>query len=55
MDPFTLTFYAVICGVLSLVAPNLGGWIPRIVVGAVVGVASATVLPWVRELIFAAF
>lgn len=45
MDPISLTFYAVVCGLLSLVAPNLGGMVPRLAIGAVVGVVAATLLP----------
>ena len=45
MEPISLIFYAVVCGVLSLFAPNFGGRIPRLVVGGVVGVIAAIVLP----------
>ena len=45
MDPIALVFYAVVCGLLSLVAPNLGGMLPRLVVGAGVGIVAAMVLP----------
>ena len=48
MDPITLSFYAVVCGALSIVAPNLGGFIPRLAIGAVVGIVAATVLPLAR-------
>ena len=48
MDPIALTFYAVICGLLSAVAPSLGGRLPRLAIGAVVGVIAAAVLPMVR-------
>ncbi len=48
MDPISLVFYAIVCGLLSLFAPNLGGMLPRLVVGAVVGVAAATALPFVN-------
>ena len=48
MDPISLVFYAIVCGLLSLVAPNLGGMVPRLAVGAVVGVAAATALPYVN-------
>ncbi len=51
MDPISLTFYAVICGLLSLVAPNLGGTLPRLAVGAVVGTVAALALPFLRGLI----
>ena len=45
MDPISLAFYAVVCGLLSLFAPSLGGRMPRLAIGAVVGVVAATVLP----------
>ncbi|NNE87097.1 MAG: hypothetical protein HKN27_03395 [Silicimonas sp.] len=45
MEPISLVFYAVVCGVLSLVAPKLGAMIPRFAVGAVVGAGSAAALP----------
>jgi len=48
MDPIVLAFYAIICGFLSLIAPNLGGMLPRVAIGAVVGIASAIALPWLR-------
>jgi hypothetical protein len=51
MDPISITFYAVICGVLSMVAPNLGGTIPRLGLGAIVGVIAALILPVIRSTI----
>ncbi len=48
MEPVSIIFYAVICGLLSLFAPQLGGMVPRLAVGAVVGVAAAIVLPLLR-------
>ena len=48
MEPISLVFYAVICGLLSVFAPNLGGALPRMAVGAVVGIAAAATLPILR-------
>ncbi len=48
MEPISLAFYAAVCGLLSVVAPNLGGAIPRLATGAIVGVIAATVLPMLR-------
>ena len=48
MDPFVMTFYAVVCGILGWAAPNLGGPAIRLGIGAVVGIIAATVLPVVR-------
>jgi hypothetical protein len=49
MDPISITFYAVICGILSMVAPNLGGTISRLGIGAIVGILAATILPIIRS------
>lgn len=51
MEPISLSFYAAVCGVLSVAAPRLGGFVPRLLVGAVVGVIAAIALPSVRALI----
>ena len=48
MDPVTITYYALVCAVLSLFAPRLGGSIPRLFVGALVGMLAAGVLPQLR-------
>ncbi|MEO0343219.1 MAG: hypothetical protein AAF198_07255 [Pseudomonadota bacterium] len=48
MEPITLGFYALICGFLSLVAPSLGGLIPRFALGAGVGLGAAAVLPLIQ-------
>lgn len=48
MDPVALIFYAIICGVLSLFAPQLGRAPQRLIIGAIVGIAAAAVLPLVR-------
>ena len=45
MEPISIVFYAVICGLLSVFAPSLGGMVPRLAVGAVVGVVAAVILP----------
>ena len=51
MEPISLAFYAAVCGILSVVAPNLGGVVPRLAVGAIVGVVAATVLPLLRGML----
>ena len=48
MEPISLAFYAAVCGLLSLFAPALGGMVPRVAAGAVVGVVAAMVLPMIR-------
>ena len=50
MDPIAIVFYAIICGCLSLFAPNLGGMAPRLAVGAVVGVLAAILLPVLKTM-----
>ena len=51
MEPISLIFYALICGLLSLFAPNLGGAVPRMAVGAIVGVGAAICLPFLRGML----
>lgn len=51
MEPISLVFYAIVCGLLSIFAPSLGGTVPRMAVGAVVGVAAAAALPIVRGIV----
>lgn len=51
MDPVALVFYALVCGVLSLFAPNLGGRVSRLAVGAGVGVVAAALLPVLNTMI----
>lgn len=51
MDTVTLGFYAVVCGVLSAVAPGLGNLLVRLGIGAIVGVVAAAVLPAVRAML----
>ena len=48
MEPISLVFYAVVCGLLSVFAPSLGGVLPRMAAGAVVGIIAAIALPAIR-------
>ena len=48
MDPISLTFYAAVCSALTVVAPRLEGIAPRLIVGAIVGVLAAIMLPMLR-------
>lgn len=48
MDVTALTFYAGICGLLSLAAPRLGRPGIRLAVGAAVGIAAAALLPVIK-------
>ena len=45
MDPIALTFYAVVCGLLSAVAPTMPRLPVRLAIGAVVGILAASLLP----------
>ena len=50
MDWIALAFYACVCGGLGIAAPFLGGFLPRLAVGAVVGICAAILLPLLRGL-----
>lgn len=43
-----IAWYAAICGCLSAFAPNLGGTMLRLGIGAAVGIFAATLLPFIR-------
>lgn len=51
MDPVSMAFYALVCGVLGVVLPPSLSRIVRFAVGAGVGIAAAATLPVVRALI----
>lgn len=51
MDFTSLGFYAAVCGILSVLAPNLGPPFLRLAIGAVVGIVAALVLPMVKGMI----
>ncbi|MBX3531123.1 MAG: hypothetical protein KF849_10985 [Rhizobiaceae bacterium] len=48
MDPVTLSFYAVVCGLLAGFAPSAGSRAFRIALGIGVGLVAASVLPPLR-------
>lgn len=48
MDPVTLTYYGLICGLLSLVAPRLRAPGFRFAIGLGVGLVAASFLPPLR-------
>ena len=48
MDPVTLAYYGAICGCLSLVSPRIRPGALRVVLGIVVGLAAAALLPILR-------
>ncbi|MFV2002076.1 MAG: hypothetical protein ACC619_03770 [Paracoccaceae bacterium] len=48
MGPVILTFYAIICAALGWAAPNIGGPLKRLGVGAAVGVVAAAIFPTLR-------
>ena len=50
-DSTSLIWYAVVCGALAAFAPQFGGRIVRLSVGAIVGIVAATILPAFRGMI----
>ncbi len=50
-DGTAIAWYAVICGILSALAPSFGGRMVRVSVGAIVGIVAATVLPLLKSMI----
>jgi len=51
MDPVTMIYYATVCAVLSVGAGTMRTMKWRLLIGALVGVAAAAVLPSVRAAI----
>lgn len=51
MDIITVSYYAVVCGVLGLAGPKLGRPVMRLVIGGLVGIGAATILPTVRLIV----
>ena len=51
MDPVTLGYYATVCGLLGALAPGLGNFLLRLVIGILVGLGAAAALPAVRGMI----
>jgi hypothetical protein len=49
MDPLNMAYYALVCGLLAGVSSRLGGWLSRVVVGAVIGLVAAAALPMLRS------
>ena len=50
-DSTAIVWYAAICGLLAAFAPQIGGRVVRLSIGAVVGIIAATILPTVRGMI----
>lgn len=51
MDIITVSYYAFVCGVLGLAGPRLGKPPVRLIIGAIVGVLAASLLPSVRGML----
>lgn len=51
MDPVTLVFYAVVCGLLGLAAPAMRTAKMRLGIGAAVGLVAAALLPVLRGMV----
>ncbi|WP_349364707.1 MAG: hypothetical protein ABL307_05480 [Roseitalea porphyridii] len=47
-DATAIVWYGAICGALAALAPSLGGRNRRVLVGVIVGIVAATLLPGVR-------
>lgn len=50
MDPVSLIYYALVCGLLGFAAPWLRNPFVRFVVGVAVGLVAAGVLPLLRRI-----
>ena len=50
IDSTAIVWYAVVCGALAAFAPSLGGRGVRIVIGAVVGIIAASILPFLKSM-----
>lgn len=48
MDIITVSYYALVCGILGLAGPRLGAPVIRLIIGGIVGVLAATLLPALR-------
>jgi len=48
MEPISLGFYAIVCGLLGAAGPKLGALPMSLGIGAVVGLVAATVLPIIQ-------
>ncbi len=47
-DSTAIVWYAAICGILAAFAPQIGGRVVRLTIGAVVGIVAASVLPIIK-------
>ncbi|MEM1428159.1 MAG: hypothetical protein AAGG09_01740 [Pseudomonadota bacterium] len=50
MDPVSITYYALVCGVLAGFLPPRMGRLAKIAVGIAVGLIAAAILPALRAL-----
>jgi hypothetical protein len=51
MDPVTILYYAAVCGLLAAVSGKAGGFLQRVGLGVVVGLAAAAALPILRTVL----
>ena len=51
MDPVSVAFYAIVCGLLAGLLPARLGRAAKIATGLAVGILSATALPLLRTLV----
>ena len=50
MDLTAIVFYGVVCGALGAFAPSLGNRLARMAVGGGIGIGSALLLPFLRNM-----
>ncbi len=51
MDPITILYYATVCGALAAFGGRAGGFLQRLGLGVVVGLAASAVLPILRTVL----
>ena len=51
MDIFNIVYYGIICGILGVSAPFLEGRAIRFIVGILVGVIGASLLPILKSIL----
>lgn len=51
MDPVSIVYYALVCGVLAGFAGRAGGFLQRVGLGVIVGLAAAAALPILRTVL----